>query len=376
MKDLKKANKGEQKITKGIHYQAAVCIVQDDPNYQKLSKNAKAKAKTKKCRTLAEAFTKAIRNGRLFNAFSNAGNRLQLGEALYDKANSLYDEYLADPESQAKLEALEKVELEMTQRLDYTTAGGDTKVLKELDHHNDLDQDFGIYLFDVCRRGGELQCGVYMPSDFWWQDGEMWSFKCKICPEKIKLKQPKMYQTIKKVMGDTPEEQWSICTPCCGSKFIPWARGASKVVELRVGNAIHAILAERLPEELDDEIKKVQYEWHRACGRTTAEQIAEAIPCCLPKSNLCTHSRVPGIARFNFKQWKTDGCPTLLKAGWIALCKLIATNAEVNLSRIISLCDDMSIDACENPELKTAMEMSRGINATRLVKGSSSAPKL
>ena len=185
-----------------------------------------------------------------------------------------------------------------------------------------------------------------------------------------------MYQTIKEAMGDTPEEQWSICTPCCGSKFIPWARGASKVVELRVGNAIHAILAERLPEELDDEIKKVQYEWHRACGRTTAEQIAEAIPCCLPKSNLCTHSRVPGIARFNFKQWKTDGCPTLLKAGWIALCKLIATNAEVNLSRIISLCDDMSIDACENPELKTAMEMSRGFKATRLLKGSSSAPKL
>ena len=55
--------------------------------------------------------------------------------------------------------------------MDYTTAGGDTKVLKELDHHNDLDEDHGIYMFDVCRRGGEeSQCGVYMPSDFWWQD--------------------------------------------------------------------------------------------------------------------------------------------------------------------------------------------------------------
>ena len=106
MKDLKKANKGEQKITKGIHYQAACCIVQDEPNYQKLSRKAKAKAKTTKCRTLAEAFTKAIRSGRFFSAFSNAGSRLQLSEALYDKANSLYDKYLADPENQAKLEAL------------------------------------------------------------------------------------------------------------------------------------------------------------------------------------------------------------------------------------------------------------------------------
>ena len=267
-RDLKRANKGQQKITRGIHYQAAVCIVEEDPEYQKLTKKAKAKAKTKKCKTLADAFAKAIQNGQLFSAFRNAGNRLQLGEALYDEANSLYDEYLADPESKAKLEALEDVELEIAKRLDYTTAGGDTKVLKELDHHNDLDQDFGIYLFDVCRRGGELQCGVYMPSDFWWQDGEMLSFKCKICPEKIKLKQPKMYQTIKEALGDTPEEKWSICTPCCGSKFIPWARGASKVMELKVGNAIHAILADRLPVELDDEIKNVQYEWHLACGRT------------------------------------------------------------------------------------------------------------
>ena len=147
-------------------------------------------------------------------------------------------------------------------------------------------------------------------------------------------------------------------------------------MELKIGNSIHAVLAERLPLELDDAIKSVQFDWHRACGRTTAEQIAKAMPCCLPKSNLCTQTKVPGIAKFNFKQWKTDLCPTLLKAGWIALCKLIATNAEVNLSRIISLCDDMSIDACENPELKTAMEMSRGIKATRPLKGSSSAPKL
>ena len=277
-----------------------------------------------------------------------------------------------------KLQALEQAESEMAMQDDYMTAGGDPEILKELDHHNDWDEEYGFSVFDICRRGGEVHpCGVYMSADWWWQDPSgRWSFKCKICPKKIKEKHPEMYQTIKEAMGDTPEEQWSTYTPCCGSKFVPWARGASKVMELKVGNAIHAILAERLPLELDDAIKNVQYEWHLACGRTTAEQIAEAIPCCLPKSNLCTHSRVPGIARFNFKQWKTDGCPTLLKAGWIALCKLIATNAEVNLSRIISLCDDMSIDACENPELKTAMEMSRGIKATRLLKGSSSAPKL
>ena len=59
-KDLKRANKGEQKIARGIHYKAAVSIVEDDPEYQKMTKKAKAKAKTKKCKTLAEAFTKFV----------------------------------------------------------------------------------------------------------------------------------------------------------------------------------------------------------------------------------------------------------------------------------------------------------------------------
>ena len=150
-------------------------------------------------------------------------------------------------------------------------------------------------------------------------------------------------------------------------------------MELKIGDSIHAVLAERLLLEFDDAIKKVHFDWHKACGRTTAEQISKAMPCCLPKANLCQQTKVTGIAKFNFQQWKDEGRPTLLKAGWIALCRMIASNADVDTEcfrNIITLCDRMSIDDCENPDLKMAMEMSRGSKATRHLRDSSNAPKL
>ena len=38
---------------------------------------------------------------------------------------------------------------------------------------------------------------------------------------------------------------------------------------------------------------------------------------------------------------------------------------EVNLNRIITLCDDLSIQEERNPTLQSAMEMSRGIKPTK-----------
>ena len=86
---------------------------------------------------MAAAFHKAICNGRLFQAFGNAGRKLQLSGALWEKAQSLYDAYLLDPKNLDKLQALEQVESEMAEQDEYMTAVGDPAVLKELDHHND-----------------------------------------------------------------------------------------------------------------------------------------------------------------------------------------------------------------------------------------------
>ena len=206
-----------------------------------------------------------------------------------------------------------------------------------------------------------------MPADYWWQVQGGWRFKCELFPQKIKEKQPAQYKKIQEAMGDIPDSEWKHHTPCCGIWFVPSKHGASKVLEMKVADVFHAIRAERLPDELVDEIKKVPFRWHEACGRTTPEQIKKAIPMCLPKEHLCsrTESKVPGIGRFNIKQWKAEGCPTLRAGGWAALCKAIALNAEGDMSKIITLCDDIAIANEKDRDVKIAMQMARGIKPTK-----------
>ena len=212
-----------------------------------------------------------------------------------------------------------------------------------------------------------------MPSDYWWQS-KGWRFKCELCPQKIKDKHPEHYMKIEEAMGDIPDSEWNRHTPCCGSWFIPWAFGASYVVEMKVGDEVYCMRAERMPNELDDEIKKVQLAWHKALGRTTKEQIRKAIPMCLPETNLCCPDvcKVPGIAKFNFEKWSNEGKPILLAAGWAALCRVVAENAQVDMSNLITLCDDISIKNTKDPDLRTAMERARGIKPTRPISISSS----
>ena len=58
----------------------------------------------------------------------------------------------------------------------------------------------------------------------------------------------------------------------------------------------------------------------------------------------------------------------MLAAGWIAICKVIANKDKFNLSRIITLCDEMFIKEEKDPDLKLAMQMSRGFKATKPVR--------
>ena len=100
----------------------------------------------------------------------------------------------------------------------------------------------------------------------------------------------------------------------------------------------YALLAARLPQELDDEIKKCWHQWHRACSRLTAQDIMKAIPMAYPKTG---QTGVPGVSKFDFAEWRVHDSPTLTHARWIALCHLIASKEPVNLERIISVCAEL-----------------------------------
>ena len=61
----------------------------------------------------------------------------------------------------------------------------------------------------------------------------------------------------------------------------------------------------------------------------------------------------------------------MLVGGWAALCKVIAENGTIDMTKIITLCDDIAIQHQDNPDLKTAMELARGIKPTKPISHSS-----
>ena len=74
-----------------------------------------------------------------------------------------------------------------------------------------LQQPTRISMFDICRRGGELnKCGVYMEPNWWWQNPNgAWDFRCALNPSKIRATDPAAYGLMKLEMAGIPETDWS-----------------------------------------------------------------------------------------------------------------------------------------------------------------------
>ena len=134
---------------------------------------------------------------------------------------------------------------------------GDTEILKALDFHNQLDESF--LTFDLCwAKVGCEHCGIYMPSFYWLKKATgRWKFKCAIQWAVVEERMPKAYEQMVKNYG-ADKTIWP--QPGCWANFIPWARGASKVIEFLADGQWYSFLASRLPDELDDEIKKVLFD--------------------------------------------------------------------------------------------------------------------
>jgi len=294
-----------------------------------------AAMKTAKCKELATAFVAIIKEGKLFQAFVSAGTRMKINAELQDELQTKYDAYLQNPEDPGLLLMMEELEERVEEAMCYKCADGSTEVLKALDFHNQLDESF--LTFDLCRaKKGYEHCGIYMPSFYWLQMPGRWKFACAIQWAVVQEQMPQAYAEMEKSYG-ADKTIWP--QPGCGAKFVPWARGASKVIEFLADGQWYSFVASRLPEELDDEIKKVLLTWHQACGRLTADEILNHIPEAFPKTGLSTD--VPGVGKFDLVEWRAKGEPTLTQGGWIALCAVIASKEPMNLAHIISLCADL-----------------------------------
>ena len=89
-----------------------------------------------------------------------------------------------------------------------------------------------------------------------------WKFVCKLEWGRF-VEAPEQFpesEDLQKWVGDLtvkygPVEHWPQIG--CGSKFRPWAKGASMVVELKMGNGEwQSFMPEPMPAELDDTIPK------------------------------------------------------------------------------------------------------------------------
>ncbi len=180
-----------------------------------------------------------------------------------------------------------------------------------------------------------------MPMCYWWRPSAKWRFKCTVAWDQIAQQGPAGQEVLDEMTKRFGPDKRNWTTPCCGANFAPWRKGASKVIEMRMADGEwKAILADRLPEQLDDEIKGVLHEWHAAAQRITPEDIMNAIPLTMPKVN---KTSIPGVSRFDFTEWKRLGEPTLTQAGWVVLCKIIASKDPMNLQHILTLCDKIEV---------------------------------
>jgi hypothetical protein len=254
----------------------------------------------------------------------------------------LYDQYeeLPNEESLLKITELERKEEEFIASQEYTAFGGDTEKLKAVDFHNEMDESF--HIFDCCQAGtgNGTKCGTYMPSYYYEQANQKkWKFRCCLAWPQVVQQQPSIEEHFVKHGFGEDMSKWPPWG--CGAKFRPWRNGPSKVVEFKVITAAGqeewvCFMAARLPQELDDEIKVVQEHFHRARGRVTAAEILEAIPVVYPVTNAVDPKGLPGVSKWNYALWKSEGQPHLSQAGWRTLCLIIAKKDPVNLAALFT----------------------------------------
>ncbi len=284
------------------------------------------------CKKLAKELLGVIQNGVLFKAFESAGRRFKIHGETLAKVDEAFEAYQKDP-TEEKYQALEQLEEKYAEGLEYQTAGGNPEVLKALDYENAVPGEQNFACFDICRSSNG--CGYYMPGVYWTQSERRWQFYCKVDWEKAcanKNGGAAVLKEMTKLHG--PNKQlWPDIG--CGAKFRPWCRGASKILEIKTDEGWVNIIAERLPEQLDDAIKDLQHQWHAACQRLEPDDILAFVNLIVPKLNQVPHAY--GVAQYNIARWKSLGSPTLTAAGWMALCRAISMK-DPNLNRILTIC--------------------------------------
>ena len=229
-----------------------------------------------------------------------------------------------------------------------------------------------------CRFKGSEPCGCYMPDIYWKQRVGKWKWKCSVDWARV-AEHPNFTEVLDEMVDTYGPFMQSWPDPGCQAGFVPFARGGSKILEIKQSDGdVLVLVAERPPEILDDQMKGVHF--NKALKGLTPQEIYNRIPCTLPKRN---KTSVPGVFRFPVEEWKAQGSPTLTQAGWVALCWIVGHKDPQNLEHLLDLCDQSPhkqdgdpagwhIVQCTGAELPRQSPSYRGKSGLRCQEGTNS----
>ena len=128
-----------------------------------------------------------------------------------------------------------------------------------------------------------------------------------------------------------PIEQWPKIG--CGSTNVPWAKGKSQVVEVRMSDGtFFAFAAARMPAQLGIEIQKKKQEFYMAARDLTPEALKDLIPVTFPVTH--TIPGFPFISRYPIDSWEEQGAPAFSTQPWYKLAMCICRNDMTNLGNV------------------------------------------
>ena len=93
-------------------------------------------------------------------------------------------------------------------------------------------------------------------------------------------------------------------------------------------------MADRLPQQLEDEIKKKQAEFYHAAEMVNPSDLYDVIPVAFPMTHILDKEIFPGIAQYPIWKWEKGKQECITHNGWCKLCIKIAEGDMDNLGLI------------------------------------------
>ncbi len=148
-----------------------------------------------------------------------------------------------------------------------------------------------LRLYNVCRAkmSNGCTCGLAFPAKMWTQTPGTWKFFCKVdwaslVDAALTMDDDSHIRKYAVMMVERHGEDFNKWPAIrCWAKFFPWRRGASIVAELQMDDGTwEAFMADRLPTELDDEIKKCRADFVKASKMMDPAEVQALMPKSFP----------------------------------------------------------------------------------------------